>query len=42
MGAPPTPTPPPAPGYALPLADPVGGSLEHTSDGVGDGGPAEL
>lgn len=26
----------------LPLADPVGGGLEHTRDGVRDGGPSEL
>lgn len=26
----------------LPFADPVGGGLEHTRDGVRDGGPSEL
>lgn len=29
-----------APGYVLPFADPVMSRLQHSCDGVGDGGPA--
>lgn len=29
-------------GHLLPLADAVGGRLQHTGDGVGDGGSAQL